>query len=78
MKITIDFDCTPEEARRVMGLPDLSPLHHAYVDHLRQALGQGLTPDTVAGIMQAWTPMGDAGVSLWKQMLDQLGSPKSG
>src|SRR3546814_3740013 len=31
MKINIEVDCTPEEARRVMGLPDLTPLHDKYV-----------------------------------------------
>ena len=29
MKVTIDIDCTPEEARRFMGLPDLTPVHDA-------------------------------------------------
>src|ERR1700712_2838966 len=31
MKVTVDVDCTPEEARRFLGLPDLSPVHDAYV-----------------------------------------------
>jgi hypothetical protein len=26
MKITVDIDCTPGEARQFMGLPDLEPL----------------------------------------------------
>ena len=30
MKMTIEVDCTPEEARRFMGLPDVSGLN----DHL--------------------------------------------
>lgn len=27
MKVHLEIDCTPEEARRAMGLPDLSPVH---------------------------------------------------
>jgi hypothetical protein len=27
MKITANVDCTPEEARRFLGLPDLTPVH---------------------------------------------------
>ena len=27
MKITINIDCTPDEARRYMGLPDVAPMH---------------------------------------------------
>ena len=34
MKVTVDIDCTPEEARRFMGLPDLSEVHAAYVDKM--------------------------------------------
>ena len=29
MKINVEVDCTPEEARRAMGLPDLTPIHDA-------------------------------------------------
>ena len=32
MKVTVDVDCTPEEARRFLGLPDLTPVHQAYVE----------------------------------------------
>ena len=31
MKVTVDVDCTPEEARRFLGLPDLRPAHAAFV-----------------------------------------------
>ena len=29
LKITIDIDCTPDEARQFMGLPDVKPLQAA-------------------------------------------------
>jgi len=32
MKVTVDVDCTPEEARRFLGLPDLTPVHDLYLD----------------------------------------------
>src|SRR3546814_10334210 len=31
MKVTINFDCTAEEARTFLGLPDVSPLNEKYV-----------------------------------------------
>jgi Family of unknown function (DUF6489) len=73
MKITVDVDCTPEEARRFMGLPDLTPLHEAYLAKMRNAIDQGITPETVQSMMQSWSPMGEAGLSLWRQMLDNMG-----
>jgi len=73
VKITVDVDCTPEEARRFMGLPDLTPLHEAYLAKMRNAIDQGITPETVQSMMQSWSPMGEAGLSLWRQMLDNMG-----
>ena len=35
MKVTVDVDCTPEEARRFLGLPDLTPVHEAYVEKMK-------------------------------------------
>jgi len=73
VKITVDVDCTPEEARRFMGLPDLGPLHETYLAKMRSAIDQGITPETIQSMMQSWSPMGEAGLSLWRQMLDNMG-----
>ena len=44
MKVTVDVDCTPEEARRFMGLPDLSQVHEAYVERMRKTVAEGVGP----------------------------------
>lgn len=76
MKITLDVDCTPEEARRFMGLPDLAPIHDLYLTRMRTAMEQGVTPDMIRQIMQGWAPMGEAGVALWQQLLERMGGSK--
>jgi hypothetical protein len=76
MKVTVDVDCTPEEARRFLGLLDLSPVHAAYVEKMKSAVTDGPTPEMLSDMMKAWGPMNEAGMSMWKQMLDQMG-PKS-
>ena len=45
MKVTIDIDLTPEEARRAVGLPDLSPLHDRYVQRLGEMVEGGIKPE---------------------------------
>ena len=35
MKVTIDFDMTPEEARKMMGLPDVAPLQEAMMEKMK-------------------------------------------
>ncbi len=72
MKVTVNVDCTPEEARRFLGLPDLSPVHQAYVDKLQRAVSDGVTPDMVTDMMKNWGPMTEAGMTLWRQMFDQM------
>lgn len=72
MKISVDVDCTPEEARRFLGMPDLTPVHEAYVEKMKAAIGDGPGPEAFADMMKAWGPMSEAGIGLWRQMLDQM------
>ena len=70
MKVTVDVDCTPEEARRFMGLPDLTPVHQAYVERMQKAVTEAFTPDSVVELAKQWGPMSEAGMNLWRQMFD--------
>ncbi|WP_242097298.1 DUF6489 family protein [Sphingomonas sp. CROZ-RG-20F-R02-07] len=70
MKITIDLDCTPEEARRAMGLPDLTPLHERYIAMIGDAMQSGIKPEAIEAMMRGWAPMGDAGMAMWRRMFE--------
>ena len=72
MEVTVEFDCTPEEARRFMGLPDLKPVHQAYVERMQKAVGEGLTPEYFTEMMKNWAPMGNATMDMWPTMFDQM------
>lgn len=76
MKITVDVDCTPEEARRFLGLPDLSSAHAAYVEKLQRLVVDGLTPDLVVDMTKQWGPMTEAGMGLWRSMFEQMSGKK--
>jgi hypothetical protein len=39
MKISIDIDCTPEEARQFLGLPDMGPLQ----DEMKKRMESGMS-----------------------------------
>jgi hypothetical protein len=73
MKVSVDVDCTPEEARRFLGLPDLTPVHEAYVDKMKSAIADGPTPEMFGEMMKAWGPMNEAGMAMWQQMFGQMG-----
>lgn len=72
MKITVDVDCSPEEARRFMGLPDLTPVHALYLDKMQRAISDGPSAEMLADMMKSWGPMSEAGLNLWGQMLEQM------
>jgi hypothetical protein len=76
VKVSLDIDCTPEEARRFMGLPDLTPIHEAYVAKLGGFMNEGITPDVMTDMMKSWGPMSEAGMKMWTGMFDQL-QPKT-
>ena len=70
MKINLEVDCTPEEARRAMGLPDLTPLHDRYLGKLMETMESGGSPEILEAMMKSWAPMGEAGMNFWKQMFE--------
>jgi hypothetical protein len=77
MKVNVEVDCTPEEARRVMGLPDLTPLHDKYLAMLSDAMEGRAAPEMLESLTRSWSPMGEASMKLWRQMFEMGGITKS-
>ncbi|MGC5394074.1 DUF6489 family protein, partial [Escherichia coli] len=38
MKVNVEIDCTPEEARQFFGLPDVQPMQTAVMDKLQEQM----------------------------------------
>lgn len=72
MKFNIDVDCTPEEVRRLVGLPDLTGVHEVYLNQMKTVMTKGLTPDMVEGMVRNWVPMGGQGVDFVKDLIVQF------
>ncbi|KQN24923.1 hypothetical protein ASE86_01160 [Sphingomonas sp. Leaf33] len=70
MKINVEIDCTPHEARAAMGLPDLTPLHDRYVSMMLETMQGGVPPEMIETMMKSWAPMGEAGMAFWRQMFE--------
>ena len=60
MKINIEIDCTPEEARNFMGLPDVSEANSIYVDNIAKAMKGVSNPAQMQEFAQALAPMGQS------------------
>jgi hypothetical protein len=57
MKVTIEVDCTPEEARRFIGLPDVVPMQQVIIEKLQQRLVGAIDATTPEALLKAWMPM---------------------
>lgn len=79
MKITIDIDCTPEEARTFFGLPDLKPMQEAVLREVQERVLQNLRLVDAESLVKTWMPIGLQGFEqLQKMMWAQLGqSPRT-
>ena len=78
MKFNVEVDATPEEVRRLVGLPDLSEVHAVYLDRVKAVADKGLTPELVEGMVRNWVPMGGAGFDMVKDMLGAFAGASSG
>lgn len=76
MKFNIEVDCTPEEVRRLIGLPDLTEVHQAYLDQMKDMMSKGLTPDMVDTMVRNWMPGGAAGMDFVQNLMKGLSTPK--
>ena len=70
MKVNVEIDCTPEEMRCLMGLPDLTPLHDRYVALVSETMEGKVRPEMIKALMQNWAPMGEAGMNFWRRIIE--------
>ncbi|MBV8925683.1 MAG: hypothetical protein JOZ74_09985 [Bradyrhizobium sp.] len=54
MKVNIEIDCTPLEARQFFGLPDLAPMQAAVMDKLQQQMTANIEKISPESLMQTW------------------------
>lgn len=72
MKFEVEIEATPAEARAFLGLPDLTPLHEAWVERMKAFTIEGPTADDWQKLMKAWTsgvPGMTEGVEAWQKLM---------
>ncbi len=69
MKVNVQIDCTPEEARAFFGLPDLAPIHDAYVDRMKTMMTDGIAPADFEKMTKSWMPGMADSFEQWRQLM---------
>jgi len=54
MKLNVEIDCTPQEARQFMGLPDVQPMQDAVMDKLQQQMVSNIDKVSPEALMKSW------------------------
>ena len=71
MKITVDVDCTPAEARQFMGLPDVQPMQKAAMAEIERRMMSELERFSPEALMKAWMPMTQVNSEWFAELLRQ-------
>jgi hypothetical protein len=56
MKMTVNVDCTADEARQFLGLPDLKPMQEAVLAKIEQQMLAAVDTSSPEAMLRAWMP----------------------
>jgi len=69
MKFKVDIDCTPDEARAFLGLPDVKPLQEALLPEVEERLRATLKAMDPEAMLKNWLPATLKGFEQLQQFL---------
>ncbi len=79
MKVTVNVECSPEEARAFMGLPDVQPMQAALMKDLENQLRSNIQAMNPESLIKTWMPASMQGAEqLQKMFWSQLQQTMSG
>lgn len=70
MKINVEIDCSPEEARRFMGLPDVEKANAVYVDAFAKAMQGAGNVDQLQEYARQLAPVGQMGLKMFQNFME--------
>ena len=77
MKINVEIDCTPAEARAFLGQPDVTPLNDAMVAEMQKRMEANVAAMQPEELMKTWTSFGLQAQDQFRRMIEgAVGSAK--
>jgi len=70
MKMTVEVDCTPEEARRFLGLPDVSALNDHIVAEMQKRIDANLTLLSPDELVKNWMAFGAGAQEQFRKLME--------
>lgn len=70
MKVNVEIECTPEEARRFMGLPDVEKANKVYMDAVAKAMSGVSNTEQLQEYAKNLAPMGQFGLKMFQNFME--------
>lgn len=72
MKLNLEVELSPEELRRLLGLPDVAPVNDMLVERLRDQMEKGLDGTMLRSLVQSMIKGGTQGIEVYQSLLGSL------
>jgi hypothetical protein len=77
MKVHVEIDCTPEEARAFFGLPDVAPMQERLMKDVEERMVAAMRSMEPDALMKTWLPASMQGLeSIQKMFWNAMSDPK--
>lgn len=70
MKMNIEIDCTPAEARAFLGLPDVAPLNDHLVAEMKRRIDENMAAMQPEELMKTWTSFGVQAQDQFRRLME--------
>jgi hypothetical protein len=69
MKMNVEIDMTPEEARKFLGLPDVTRVQEKMMAEIEKRMKAAVDVNDPEAMMRAWMPLGGQGFEQFSKFL---------
>ena len=77
MKVTVEVDCTPVEARTFLGLPDVSALNDHLVGEMQRRMDENMARMQPEELMKTWASFGVQATEQFRSMMGMAATSAS-
>ena len=69
MKMNIEIDMTPDEARRFLGLPDVTKVQDKMMAEIEKRMKAAIDVNDPEAMLKAWMPLGGQGFEQFQRFM---------
>lgn len=77
MKVKLEVDCTPQEARTFLGLPDVTALNQHMVDEMKARMDANLAMAAPDELMKSWMAFGGQASEQFMKLMTAAASSRT-